>query len=114
MKKSFSKINARATMSPTVSIRPSNIHGVGIFANEDIQESTIIQKTHLNHEEYGWINLIPNCEFNHSKLKANCILSESENFKELVAITSIKKDEEILVNFNTCPEIEPPEEGWVE
>ena len=106
--------NARSKMADCVSIRPSKIEGVGIFANEDIQESTIIQKTHFNHKEYGWTKLIPNCKYNHSKFNANCKLVENNQYKELVTLRSINKDEEILVNYNDCPELELPEEDWVE
>ena len=112
--KGWSEINVRAEMADCVSIRPSKIEGIGIFANEDIEEATIIQKTHFNHKEYGWINLIPNCKFNHSNLNANCKLVENNRYKELVSLRRINKDEEILMDYNTCPEIELPEEGWVE
>jgi len=112
--KSFFEINIRSEMAECVSIRPSKIEGIGIFANEDIEESTTIQKTHFNHKEHGWINLIPNNKFNHSKLNANCMLIENNQYKELITLRSINKDEEILVNYNDCPELELPEEGWVE
>jgi len=108
------QVNIRSKMADCVSIRPSKIEGIGIFANEDIQESTIIQKTHFNHKEYGWTNLAPNNKYNHSKLNANCEIVENGQHKELVSLRLIKKDEEILVNYNDCPELELPEEGWAE
>ena len=119
--KSFSQINARTKMADSVSIRPSEIHGVGIFANEDIPESTFIQKTHFKHEEMGWINLVPNNQYNHSELNANCKVElttccQENNYKckELVTLRLIKKDEEILVNYGDSPELEPPGEDWVQ
>ena len=108
------QVNIRSKMADCVSIRPSKIEGVGIFANEDIQESTIIQKTHFNDKEYGWTNLVPNNKYNHSKFNANCELIENDQYKELVALRLIKKDEEILVDYNGWLEGEPPKEGWVE
>ena len=116
--KSVFEVNIRSKMADSVSIRPSKIHGIGIFANEDIQESTFIQKTHFNHKKHGWMNLTPNNKYNHSKINANCKLVDVVDihggFKELVTIKLIKKDEEILVNYNDCPELELPEESWVQ
>ena len=42
------------------------------------------------------------------------MLIENNQYKELITLRSINKDEEILVNYNDCPELELPEEGWVE
>ena len=112
------KTNVRAKLADCLSVRDSDIHGVGLFANDEIEAGTTIQKTHFNHKQYGWINFTPNAQFNHSKANANCKLIDTVDthggFKELVTIKLIKKDEEILMDYNTCPEIELPQEGWVE
>ena len=106
--------NARAELADCVSMRNSNIHGIGIFADVEIEANTVIQKTHFEHKQYGWINLIPNSKFNHSKINANCKLVQNGDFKELVTLRLIEKDEEILADYNDFPELELPQEGWIE
>lgn len=108
----FIQHDMAATMADSVSIRKSDIHGVGIFADIDIQTGTIIHKTHLRDKNYGWINFIPNSKYNHSISKANCELTQKGETKELVSIKYIKKDQEILVDYNQCSEIQPPEKDW--
>ena len=106
--------SVKGVMADCVSIRPSKIQGVGIFANEDIKESTMIQRTHFNHKESGWLTITPNYKYNHSKPNANCKIVENGRFKELIALRLIKKNEEILVDYSDCLDLQQPEEDWVE
>ena len=112
------RTNVRSKLPDCLSARSSEIHGTGLFANEEIKANIVIQKTHFKHKKYGWVHFMPNCQFNHSKTNANCKLIDTVDtqgeFKELVSIKLIKKDEEILMDYNTCPEFELPEEDWAE
>ena len=99
----------------------SEIEGVGLFAKENIAKGTTIHMTHFyHHEEYGWVNIIPNCKYNHSKLRANCNIVTLEASpmnpvsKELVSLYDINKGEELLVDYTQDNDLEQPQDSWVE
>lgn len=101
----------------------SEIHGNGIFASQDITEGELITKTHYYNGSFRlWVNIKPDCMYNHSVKNANCesITKGPESgdlldwSKYLYAIKSIKKNEELLVNFFKDLDLEQPEEDWRE
>jgi len=98
----------------------SKIEGVGLFAKENIAKGITIHTTHFHHEEHGWVNVIPNCKYNHSKPRANCNIVTLEVSpmnpvsKELVSLCSINKGEELLVDYTQDNDLEQPQDSWVE
>tara|TARA_R110000824_G_scaffold401660_1_gene613451 strand:+ start:1583 stop:1921 length:339 start_codon:yes stop_codon:yes gene_type:complete len=104
--------------------KQSPIHGNGIFAIEDIQKHTELFETHLLDEPL-WINIKPNCSYNHSKDNENCssvtknvphIVDGNElpakRIKFLVALSDIKKGEELFVDYTKDRDLEQPHQGW--
>lgn len=95
-----------------VECRPSDIHGVGLFAKEDIDENFDIHQAHVIHPEYGAVNIKPNSLYNHSSKSPNCEAVKIDNFYHLFSLRKIKAGEELLADYGRHKEFEPPEEGW--
>ena len=96
-------------------IRESDIHGKGVFALCDIKQGTLLFETHmkdLSQWDDSWINLTPNCLYNHSKTKANCLSQTNGKWKILVADKDIKQGEELLVDYTKDTDLEQPREDW--
>jgi hypothetical protein len=107
--------------SETFELRKSSIHGMGLFALCDISEGTDLFITHMRDPNwakdmpdnwYGWINLKPNCMYNHSDSNANCISKTEGKIKILVAQRSIKNGDELLVDYTKDNDLEQPKENW--
>lgn len=110
-------------------IRNSDIHGVGVFCIEDILNGEIIEScqliilnekdtkaiddTFLYNYYFSWENngsaicLGNGSLYNHSIAPNAKYIKDLDNNKIVfIAIKDIKKDEEILVNYNGKPEID--------
>ena len=105
--------NVRGKLSPLVERKSSPIHNEGLFATENIDAETIIQKTHIL-SPFGWFHIVPNSRYNHSKDKENCKIVTDEKFKQIVSIRDIEKNEELLVNYHKDKDLEQPQKGWKE
>ena len=106
-------------------VQKSPIHGNGVFAEEDIAAEVTLFETHVlgvGAERWvstavgprSWVNISPNCQYNHSKKNTNCRSETRGRFKFLVTIREIKKGEELLVDFTLDTDLEQPQEGWSE
>lgn len=102
-------------------VRESPIHGTGLFSLCDIKEGTALFVTHVKDPSwvegmpkdlFSWINLMPNCMYNHSKSGANCISETKGKKKILVAKRDIKNGEELLADYTKDLDLEQPEENW--
>ena len=52
--------------------KQSKVQGKGIFATKDLEANKVLFETHKKTSgALEWINLIPNCSYNHSA-KPNC------------------------------------------
>jgi hypothetical protein len=98
-------------------VKKSPIHGNGIFATQNIPTGTSLFQTHRlnigNLVRGKWINIKPNCMYNHS-INANCKSVTTSRHKLLVSIGDIKRGEEFLVDFTKDKDLEQPQEGWSE
>jgi SET domain-containing protein len=93
-------------------VQKSPIHGSGVFATENISAEVTLFETHVLGAADRWVNISPNCQYNHSKENANCRSETKRGFKFLVTIREIKKGEELLVDFTLDTDLEQPQEGW--
>ena len=100
-------------LSPLVEVKPSIIHGNGLFAKDFIPEGELIHLTQFYNDQHGWINVVPNCMYNHSS-KANCKIQGGAAVKNLVSYVEINKGEEILVDFTQDADLEQPEDSWID
>ena len=109
-----------------VTIRPSKIHGLGLFAVQNISKGTILGMTHFKHVDYedGWLRTPLGGFYNHS-ITPNCKLmsgyfgfAEYRNAsKVLYALKDIKIGDELtckytLWDFNKIKK-EPRTKDWL-
>ena len=92
--------------------KQSKVQGKGIFATKDLEANKVLFETHKKTSgALEWINLIPNCSYNHSA-KPNCHSLTLGDYKYLVTLRKIKNGEELLVDYKKDKDLEQPEEGW--
>ena len=66
--------------------KPSKVQGSGIFATKDLGANKVLFETHKKTSgALEWINLIPNCSYNHSA-KPNCHSLTLGDYKYLVTL----------------------------
>ena len=87
-----------------LSIGPSPIHGVGIFANEDIPKGVIIGITHIYDPEFqhNFIRTPLGGFTNHSDIP-NCDLIEEDgdyHYKKLKTLHKIKEGKELTLKYS--------------
>ena len=93
-------------------LKESKVQGSGIFATKDLEANKVLFETHKKTSgALEWINLIPNCSYNHSA-KPNCHSLTLGDYKYLVTLRKIEKGEELLVDYKKDKDLEQPEEGW--
>ena len=84
----------------TLIIKDSEIHGLGLFAAEDIEENHEFGISHVQDERFedGYIRTPLGGFFNHCE-KPNCEAYQEEEFIKLRATKKIKKGDEITVRY---------------
>ena len=65
-------------------VQKSPIHGNGVFATENIVAEITLFETHVLGTTDRWVNISPNCQYNHSKKNTNCRSETKGRFKFLV------------------------------
>ena len=85
-----------------IEIRESNVHGLGIFANVDIEPNIIIYKAFIKLSTFNassWIETYIATYQNHSlNSNANIVIRGSKIL--IVSSKLIKANEEVLVDYN--------------
>jgi SET domain-containing protein len=106
-------------LNPSIELLPSDIHGNGLFAKEDIEKGTPLHATHIHKTVIGahhllndWICVTPNNLYNHSKENANCKIVSQQLIKILTADRNIESGEELLADYTETTNLEQPEDGW--
>ena len=87
-----------------ISIGPSDIHGAGLFANEDIPAEVVIGITHIYDQDFedDYIRTPLGGFINHSD-KPNCKLIDEDDYKRLTAIKHIEAGTELTVKYTINP-----------
>jgi len=95
-------------LPPNLTIKSSPIEGLGLFAKQTIPSKELyLGVTHLFIKEYNQLERTPLGGFiNHSK-KPNCEIRQVLDYDnlevhELVTLRSIKKGEELFVNYDNA------------
>ena len=97
-------------------IKKSNIHGNGVFSYINLKENIILDEVIIF--KFGFFPYIVNDigkTINHCDKKYNTklVYSKKKNCYLLKTICSIKKNKEILMNYNDTPfYIEKPEQNY--
>jgi len=91
-------------------MQPSNIHGMGLFADQEIAEGEEIGCTgeYVNDR---YISTELGKYHNHSE-QCNCKSEKRDNKRYLIAIAPISKGEELTVDYTAQPDLEQPLDGW--
>lgn len=94
----------------------SPIHGKGLFCCGSITSEQEIAVTHFySNKHKDWVNLTPNCMYNHS-FEPNCesftTLDDGVKIKILRSLRDISHGEELLVDFSKDKDLEQPESSW--
>ena len=93
-------------------LKESKRQGSGVFATKDLGANKVLFKAPKKTSgALEWINLIPNCSYNHS-VKPNCRSLTFGDYKYLVTLSNIENGEELLVDYKKDSDLEQPEEGW--
>jgi hypothetical protein len=84
-----------------LAIGPSDIHGAGIFAKEDIPAEVVIGITHIYDTEFenNYIRTPLGGFINHSET-SNCKLIEEDDYKRLMTKTHINAGTELTLKYN--------------
>ena len=99
-----------------IRVDKSPIHGEGLFSCEDIKSGQRILITHFYSEQHeDWVNITPNCMYNHS-FSPNCqsitVTQNGNKLKFLYSLKIINNNEELLVDFTKDKDLEQPEKEW--
>lgn len=106
------QMNVKSALSDMVKLGVSEIDGIGLIAAQFIKKGTHIQRTHFHIDNTGWLNLMPNCQYNHSVKDENCEIITKDNMKYLISLKDIEIGEEILVDYTKDNDLEQPQVGW--
>ena len=83
-----------------LTIKQSNIHGLGLFTTEEIPLNTDLGITHIidNRFEDGHIRTPLGGFFNHSKTP-NCVIIKEGDYLKLITIVRIKANIELTTRY---------------
>ena len=109
-------------MTELVYLKKSGVHGVGLFIRRAIPKDTFIHETHMHKSlfkkaesfipEMEWVNIKPNCLYNHSKKYENCTLVTEGPIKKLYSSKDLPKGSELYVDYTKDEDLEQPQEDW--
>lgn len=111
-------------MKENTFIKPSKIHGLGVFALTDISkgEEIIQGKADMDNYRDEWINYQKSKQVSFCYWQGYCMINHSETPNAerggeyiILANRDIKADEEITENYNALPDEQNPfKSGWLE
>lgn len=83
-----------------LTIKQSSVHGLGLFATEDIPSDTNMGITHIKHYDFenGYIRTPLGGFFNHSETP-NTKAESSDDYIHLITLRDIKAGEELVANY---------------
>ena len=97
----MTKIKSFRSLPTSVTIKPSEIHGLGLFATEDIAKGVILGISHFEDEdtEDGVIRTPLGAFANHSYTPNANVIDDTKKWT-LITVQDIKKGEEITVDYS--------------
>ncbi|MFL2511038.1 MAG: SET domain-containing protein-lysine N-methyltransferase [Candidatus Neomarinimicrobiota bacterium] len=97
----FEKLKTFEPLPASLTIKESSIHGIGLFAKEDILPNTELGISHVKNERFphGYIRTPLGGFFNHSKTP-NCKAIYDGDYIKLKTIKHIYLNEEITVDYS--------------
>ncbi len=105
--KYLNEISSKSLMN-NYAIRPSPIHGKGVFAQKPFRKGDFIN-THFDKDD----NITEFGSFlNHSSDPSARSTKQKDKSYQTYAEKDVKEDDEVTVNYTLNKELEQPEEGW--
>ena len=94
-------MNMYRPLLPYLTVRPSNIEGIGIFAVEPIKKSTNLGISHVYDKfwENGYIRTPLGGFINHNSTP-NCKTSQEGRYLYIITITEIIEGTELTIKYN--------------
>ena len=92
-------------------IKPSPIHGLGVFAGEQIPQGTDLGIAQTEQNEGYSVTLLG--EYHNHSLEPSCENISDGSARHLVSSKNIEPGEEITINYTLQPDLEQPVEGWI-
>jgi len=92
-------------------IKPSPIHGLGVFSGEHIPKGTDLGIAQIKQDTDHEITPLGK-HHNHSS-EPSCVNVSNGNERHLVTARDLEPDEEITINYVLQPDLEQPLEDWV-
>ena len=96
----------------SVYITKSDIHGNGLFTNDNLVKCDIIGVCHTTYDRHWYVVHPYGTMYNHS-FDSNCIVKTDGNINLLIADKDILKGEELTVNYTKQLYLEQPKEDWI-
>lgn len=90
-----------------LTIKDSEIHGLGLYTNESIDRGVNLGVSHVHHHKYlnGYIRTPLGGFINHSK-KPNCKLADFGDEMHLYTLRDIKEGEELTLLYHLYDPVE--------
>ena len=88
-------------LPPYLTVKPSSVEGLGLFAVESIRKSINLGTSHVadRHFKNGYIRTPLGGFINHSNTP-NCKKFKEGRFLSILTITDIKEGEELTLNYS--------------
>jgi len=96
--------------SVVLHIRPSQIHGLGVFSGEVIPKGTDLGIAQIKKDSDYEITQLGKYH-NHSN-EPSCINVLNGNNRHLVAARNLEPNEEITIDYTLQPDLQQPMDGW--
>jgi len=96
----FKKLKTFEPLPSSLTIRSSSIHGLGLFAIDQIPAKIELGISHVKDDRFshGYIRTPLGGFFNHSK-KPNCEAAYDGDFIKIITLTNINLGDEITVDY---------------
>jgi SET domain-containing protein len=85
----------------TLTIKPSNIEGLGLFAEEEIESGIVLGISHIEDDRFenGFIRTPLGGFINHN-IESNCRIDYEDDIGRIITKRNIKEGEEISLTYN--------------
>ena len=96
----FKKLKTFEPLPSSLTIRSSSIHGLGLFATDQIPAKIELGISHVKDDRFshGYIRTPLGGFFNHST-KPNCKAVYNGDFIKIITVTNINSGDEITVDY---------------
>ena len=95
----------------TLFIKPSPIHGLGVFSGEHISKGTDLGVAQI--KQGADYKVTPLGKYHNHSSEPSCINVSNGNERHLVTSRDLEPNEEITINYILQPDLEQPLKDWI-